>query len=137
MLAAQLILFGCAALISVLFSARYLLARAYFPYHAFAAGRDWHALDPGVQQVILAMMRVIGGGLLGSGVACGWFMLALYGGAPWAPVALLSVSAATTVPILCVAVSLRRFAPGARTPVVPAAAALAVVIVGAGLPLLR
>lgn len=137
MLAAQLILFGASALISLAFGLRYLLAREFMPYHATVAGRSWQQLDAGVQTIVIGMLRIIGGGLITTGVATGWLMLALVQGYAWAPFGLLTVAIASTVPILYVTIWLRRVEPAARTPVLPAAIALAIGAVGAALSLFR
>jgi hypothetical protein len=137
MLAAQLILFGASALIALAFGVRYLLASEFMRYHATVAGRSWQQLDSGVQTIVLGMLRIIGAGLITTGVATCWLMLALYEERAWASFGLLTVTLASTVPILYVTIWLRRVQPAARTPVLPAATALAIGVVGAALSLFR
>ena len=49
------------ALGAILFGVRYMRRDAYLPYHAAVAGKPFVDLDPGVQAVILGMLRIIGG----------------------------------------------------------------------------
>jgi hypothetical protein len=64
--------FGCytlAALAALLFGSIYLLRSSYMPYHADAVGLSWMELDPNMQTLLLALMRVAGGGFLATGAA--------------------------------------------------------------------
>ena len=97
MLVVQLALFALSTALSVAFGIRYLACRQYMPYHAVVAGRDWAALDVGLQSVILGMLRIVGGGLLATGVATAWLMVGLYQGLAWAPWALLTLTFASTL----------------------------------------
>ena len=131
-----LVLILLAALISIFFGLRYLLARQFMPYHAVVAGKQWTDLDSGVRTVILGMQRILGGGFIAYGMALLWLLLALSLKAPWASWAVLTVTLPATFPALYVTIALRRVAPSARTPVVPAAVVVALALVGAGLSLL-
>lgn len=137
MFTAQLALFGTSALLALAFGLRYLLAREFMPYHATVAGRSWQQLEPGVQAIILGMLRIVGGGLVTAGVASAWLMVALYQHLPWAPWALLSVTITGTLPALYVTIWLRRIQPSARTPVLPATVAFAVGAIGSALSLFQ
>ena len=113
------------ALGAVLFGVRYLRRDAYLPYHAVVAGKSFVDLDPGVQAVILGMLRIIGGGFVTLGVALLWLCFALHGGAPWA---ILSVSATALGPILYVALTLRAFRPEAQMPVRPTVTMMVLIV---------
>jgi hypothetical protein len=126
-----------AALISILFGIRYFAAKAYMPYHAVVAGKPWQELEHGVRTIILGMLRILGGGFAAYGIALLWMLLPLVSGAPWAPYAILSTSAAVLVPTLYVTIALRRAAPSARTPIVPACVVIALVILGSAPSILR
>jgi hypothetical protein len=91
---------------------------AYLPYHAVVAGKPFAELDPGVQAIILGMLKIIGGGFATLGVTLLWLCFALHEGERWAPWAILTISAAALVPMLYVATT-RTFRPGAPTPVRP------------------
>ena len=118
-----------AALLALAFGARYVLAKAFMPYHAAVLDKTWPALEPRLQLIILGMLRVAGGGLLAYGVSLLWLLLPLYRGEAWAAWAVLTISLAVIGPILHVVVSLRRIEPRARTPIAPTLVVLALVIV--------
>lgn len=119
-----------AALLALAFGARYLLTKAFMPYHAAVLGKSWPALEPRLQLIILGMLKVAGAGLLGYGVSLLWLLLPLQRGEAWAAWAALTVSLAVVGPILYVVVSLRRIEPNARTPIVPTLAVFMLVMVG-------
>lgn len=125
--------FGLAALLALAFGTRYVFTREFMPYHATVLGRQWPALEPRLQFIILGMLKVAGGGLLGYGVALLWLLLPLQRGEAWAAWAALTVSLVVVAPILYVVVWLRRIEPAARTPLAPSVAVLALVAIGAAL----
>jgi hypothetical protein len=118
-----------AALLALAFGARYLLTKAFMPYHAAVLGKSWPALEPRLQIIVLGMLKVAGAGLLGYGVSLLWLLLPLQRGEVWAAWAALTVSLAVVGPILYVVVSLRRIEPSARTPIVPTLVVLGLVVV--------
>jgi hypothetical protein len=124
------------ALGAILFGVRYMGREAWLPYHAAVAAKSFVDLDPGVQAVILGMLRIIGGGFVTLGVALLWLCFALTKGAAWAPWAILSVAAVALVPMLYVAVKLRAFRPEAQTPVRPTLVMMVLIVAGVGLSLL-
>jgi len=127
-----LIPLALAALVSIFFGVRYFITKEFMSYHAVASGRSWAQIEPGVQTIILGMLKIVGGGFLAYGVALLWLLLPLGRGEAWAAWAVLSVSAATLVPVLYVTLALRRFEPKAKTPVLPTVIVLALVLAGAG-----
>jgi hypothetical protein len=124
------------ALGAILFGVRYMCREDYLPYHAAVAGKPFVDLDPGVQVIILGMLKIIGGGFVTLGVALLWLCFALHKGAGWAPWAILSVSAVSLGPMLYVAVTLRAFRPEGQTPVRPTLAMMVLILAGVGLSLL-
>ena len=124
------------ALGGILFGVRYMRREAYLPYHADVAGKSWNELDPGVQVIILGMLKIIGGGFATLGVTLLWLCFALHEGARWAPWAILTISAVELGPMLYVAIRLRAFRPDAQTPVRPTLAMMVLIIAGVGLALL-
>lgn len=124
------------ALGAILFGVRYMRREAYLPYHADVAGKSWSELDPGVQVIILGMLKIIGGGFATLGVTLLWLCFALHEGARWAPWAILTISAVALGPMLYVAISLRAFRPDASTPVRPTLAMMVLIVAGVGLALL-
>jgi hypothetical protein len=127
-----LALLAMAGLISIFFGIRYFRAREFMPYHAVVAGKPWAELEPGVQAIILGMLKIIGGGFTAYGLALLWLLLPLSARQPWARWAALTITAASLLPTLYVTVALGRFAPAARTPVLPAVVVLALAVAGAG-----
>ncbi len=122
--------FALAGFLALAFGVRYLITREFMPYHAAVLGRPWATLEPGLQSIILGMLKVAGGGLLGFGCTLLWLLLPLQRGEAWAAWAALTVSLAASLPILYVVLWLRRISPGAKTPVVPTLAVIALAIVG-------
>jgi hypothetical protein len=123
------------ALAGILFGVRYMRREAFLPYHSAVAGKSWPELDAGVQQIVLGMLKIIGGGFATLGVTLLWLCFALHEGARWAPWAILTVSAVMLVPMLYVTIQLRSFQPGAQTPVRPTLVMMALIVLGVGLSL--
>ena len=124
------------ALGGILFGVRYMRREAYLPYHADVAGKSWNELDPGVQVIILGMLKIVGAGFATLGVTLLWLCFALHEGARWAPWAILTISAVELGPMLYVAMRLRAFRPDAQTPVRPTLAMMVLIVAGVGLALL-
>jgi hypothetical protein len=121
-----------AALVSIAFGIRYLLAKQFMPYHAVVTGKPWAELELGMRTAILGMLKIVGGGLLTYGLALLWLLVPLERGERWAVWAILTVTASTILPTLYVTIMLRRFEPKAKTPVVPTLVVLALILVGVG-----
>jgi hypothetical protein len=117
--------------VTVAFGVRYLLTRQFMPYHAVISGRAWSELERGMQTAILGMLKVCGAGFLGYGAALLWLLVPLYQGERWAVWAILTVTAAMVLPIFYITLWLRRVEPRAKTPVVPTAIVLFLVLAGA------
>ncbi len=60
-----------ATFLLLLFSIIYLFRSEFMPYHAIAVGQNWSEIDSAFQILILALMKVTGGGWLASAVAIG------------------------------------------------------------------
>lgn len=63
------------AIISILFGIIYLVRSEFMPYHAVALEKQWIELDTKIQTLILALMRVAGGGFLATGIVVVLLML--------------------------------------------------------------
>jgi hypothetical protein len=131
-----IVLICVAALICILFGARYFLTKEFMPYHAVISGKAWAELERGMQIAILGMLRVCAAGFLTYGVLLLWLLVPLNRGETWAAWAILSSAATMLVPILWVTVWLRRFEPKAKTPIVPSVVVLLLVLAGAGTALI-
>jgi hypothetical protein len=65
---AVIILYGLSALVGYVFSALYLFRNEFMPYHAVALNATWEEVQSAYQVLILALMKVSGGGWLGVSV---------------------------------------------------------------------
>ena len=133
MLTAQLVLVSLSALVAVFFAIRYFTTKEFMPYHAVVAGKGWSELDPGVRIIILGMLRIIAGGFATYGVALLWLLVPLSARQLWAAWAVFTLTLVGVLPALYVTISLRRSAPAAQTPVVPAAVVLGLGLAGAAI----
>ena len=64
----SLFCYGAIALLSIIFGIIYLTRPQFMPYHSLALGKSWSEVEPHVQTLILALMRVAGGGWLAAGL---------------------------------------------------------------------
>jgi ABC-type Fe3+ transport system permease subunit len=80
--------FACnafAIISSAIFGAVYLLSPQFMPYHGVMLGRSWAEIDPALQVLILAMMRVIGSAqIIGALVALTLLVIPWRRGESWA-----------------------------------------------------
>jgi hypothetical protein len=56
------------AILSFIFGLIYLTKSEFMPYHSQALNRQWQELESSYQTLILALMRVAGGGFLATGI---------------------------------------------------------------------
>jgi hypothetical protein len=136
MLVAAIVLLGLAVVLGLIVGARYLTATEFMPYQAAVLGKSWPELEPRLQAVILAMLRVGGGGFIGLALAVAWLSFALLEGVRWAPWATLTIAVVMLAPALYSTLALRKVEATAHTPVAPTVAAIALIAAGAILALL-
>ena len=65
------ICFSMVVLIGMAFAFLYLFRRKFMPYHADAVEKSWNDLDEKNNTLIIALMRVAGGGWMASSLAIG------------------------------------------------------------------
>lgn len=120
-----LILYSLSLFAGLVYGALYLMRNRFMPYHRAALGRAWEELDLPTRTLILALMKVVGGGVLGCTIA-GAFVLAgpFIAGDTWANWALLTTILCSFLPAVY-ATFLVHAKTGAKTPRVPALAVLA------------
>jgi hypothetical protein len=135
MFVAAIVLLAAAVVLGLVVGARYLTATEFMPYQAAVLGKSWPELEPRLQAVILAMLRVVGGGFIGLALAIAWLSFALLEGVRWAPWAILTIAAVMLAPALYSTLALRRVEPKAKTPVAPTVLAMALIAAGAILAL--
>ena len=118
-------LFLLDALIALSMGARYLARGDFLPYQAHATGRSVADLDPGLRVVVLAMLKVIGGGFLASGVMALGLDALLWSGERLAGYVFAAGATALLVPAYIAASKVNVQSPGANAPTRLALAAAA------------
>ena len=81
MKALKIIIIICYLLVAAagfMFVYQYLFRGEFMPYHAVAVGMEWEEVDPAFQVLILALMRVSGGGWLAVSVGLVIFSVLSY-----------------------------------------------------------
>jgi hypothetical protein len=103
------ICFSMVILIGMVFAFLYLFRGKFMPYHADAVETSWEELDQRIRVLILALMRVAGGGWMASSVAIGTFLVfyILEGGLR-APLALTITGLAVCIPTLLATLLVKR-----------------------------
>lgn len=69
MLLISFICYGTVASISLVFGIIYLTRPQFMPYHSLALGKPWSEVEPNIQILILALMRVAGAGFIATAIA--------------------------------------------------------------------
>jgi hypothetical protein len=121
-----------AGVLSIGAGTRYLFTGEFMPYHAVVAGKSWSQLEPGVQTIILGMLKILGSGFASCGAALLWLLVPLRRNEVWARWAALTVAAVVWVPTQYVTFVLRDAAPQAQPPIIPTAIILLLVALGVG-----
>ena len=107
---------------------RYWSADRFMAYQAMASGTAWEAVAPGLQLVVLGLLKAAAAGFLAGGVVALVLIAPIARGENWARWAALAASAALLLPLLYLTVSLR-LATGAPYPVPATAVALVLAVV--------
>lgn len=112
------------------FGVLYLVTPEFLPYHAAALGVSWDEVAPEYQTLIIALIRAVAGGLLGS-TAAGMFLLFIpfARGEAWARWGLLVAGLLVSVPLLWATLMVHTDTP-ATTPWPASLAGLVLVIAG-------
>ena len=69
MLLISSICYGVNAFIALIFGVIYLTRPQFMPYHSLALATPWSEVEPNTQTLILALMRVAGGGFIATAIA--------------------------------------------------------------------
>ena len=105
----SVICFSLVIINGLLFASLYLFRSKYMPYHADAVGKSWHELDSEIRILIIALMRVVGGGWMASSIAIGGFMyLFIFSGVLWASLAMVITGMAVCIPTLLATLIVKR-----------------------------
>ncbi len=117
-------------LILILFALMYILRSEFMPYHAAAVGQSWTEVDPAFQIVILALMKVTGGGWLATVFANGILLFIPFRkGMQWAYWAIPVIALPASLTSLYSVIHLARNTP-ASPPTMAAAIATILIVVG-------
>ena len=63
------ICYGLNAFVALIFGVIYVTRSQFMPYHSLALAKPWSEVEPNTQTLILALMRVAGGGFIATGIA--------------------------------------------------------------------
>jgi hypothetical protein len=103
------ICFSMVIFIGMVFAFLYLFRRKFMPYHADAVEKSWDELDQRVRVLILALMRVAGGGWMASSLALGIFLiLYILEGSQRAPLSMVVTGLAVCIPTLLATLLVKR-----------------------------
>ena len=97
MLLISSICYGIVALISFVFGVIYLTRPQFMPYHSLALGKPWSEVEPNIQILILALMRVAGAGFVATAIAVTILLRPFKAGEQWAIYGIFSICACTSL----------------------------------------
>jgi hypothetical protein len=125
--------FTCYATAVALLSAfglTYLFRPEFMPYHADAVAREWASVEGSFQVLILALMRVAGGGWLAAAIAIAVLLLVPFRqGYRWALWCIPAVGLVVSLPTLYATFYVRHYTPG-KPPWAAALAGIALLLMG-------
>jgi len=130
------ICFSIVILIGMVFAFLYLFRRKFMPYHADAVERSWKELDEKIRTLIIALMRVAGGGWIASSVAIGILMyFFILRGDPLTSLAMAVTGLAVSIPTLLATLIVKRRTK-ANPPVFAVVFAIVLLLAGMSVALL-
>jgi hypothetical protein len=107
-LTAAFICYLVVTLLLVIFGATYLTRSKFMPYHQQALDLSWSDLDARMQTLLLALMRVSGGGFLAAALAIIIMLFVPFrAGEAWAKYAIPAVGLTSALPSLYATVLVR------------------------------
>ncbi|MCC7634884.1 hypothetical protein [Stenotrophomonas rhizophila] len=123
--------YALAFAVVAVFGAAYLRRSDFMPYHRVAVGRDWEGIDPPVQLLLMALIRVTGAAWLALAGAGVLLLYLLFSSSLQFPhlLAFQAFCLAAMVPPVAVAWHVRK-RTGAPTPVVAGAVVVALGLAG-------
>ena len=135
-LIAAFVCYFSAALFSAIFGVVYLTRSKFMPYHEDALGLSWSQLDARMQTLLLAFMRISGGGFLAAAVGIMILLLIPFrAGEVWSKYAIPAVGLTSALPALYATILMRRRTPAA-SPVWAGVLNVALLVLGFVLSLL-
>ena len=123
------IIYGLVSLLGFVFAYMYLFRPEFMPYHAVAVGRDWSEVANEYQVLILALMRVSGGGWLGVATGILICLIAfIRTGKSWTHISVLLIGLSGLVPTLMATLMVKNGSP-ANPPWYAAAIGIGVLVI--------
>ena len=97
MLLISSVCYGAIALISLIFGIIYVTRSQFMPYHSLALAKSWSEVEGNTQTLILALMRVAGGGFISTGIAIIILLcIPFQAREPWAIYSVFSIACCTS-----------------------------------------
>jgi hypothetical protein len=119
-----------AALGSIGFGLVYLARSSFMPYHRDAISTPWEKLEKPYQALFLGLIKVAGGGFMGSGLSVGLMTLFSFrAGEVWARFVIPIIGLSMALQALYATVHVRRHTP-ASPPVATALITIALLLIG-------
>lgn len=123
------VLYGITSILGFIFAFIYLFRPEFMPYHAIAVGKEWSEVAPEFQVLILALMRVSGGGWLGVAIGILICLIAyIRTGKSWVHPSILFIGLAGLIPTLLATLLVKNNSP-ANPPWYAAAIGISVLII--------
>jgi hypothetical protein len=130
LLTIALVCYALSASVSLVFGMIYITRRRFMPYHRDAVEQEWQDVDPKHQVLLLALMRVAGGGWLAAFVSMVFLLVFPFrAGESWSLFALPAVGMTIALATFYAPLYVKRHTK-AKPPVV--LAGLAIVLIAAG-----
>ncbi|MCB2222298.1 MAG: hypothetical protein KQI35_18085 [Bacteroidetes bacterium] len=121
--------YGLVTLLGFVFTYLYLSRSEFMPYHAVAVGLNWEEVEPGFQTLILALMRVSGGGWLATSLGMSLLLIRLFKDDKfWILIYIGIIGLSACIPTLLATLMVRHNSP-ANPPWFAAAGAIALIII--------
>lgn len=123
------IIFIITALAGFLFAWMYLFRPEFMPYHEVAVGHPWEDMEPGYQVLIIALMRVGGGGWLATSTGISILLIWPFRcGKFWPNYAIPAIALSALIPTFIATLYVNQNSP-ATPPYLLAAALIALMII--------
>ena len=135
----QLLAVACYALSALgtaVFFSTYLVRSRFLHYHQEAIGIPWERLDPRLQTLLIALMRVAGGGVLASCIAIEFMVFFPFrSGSVWAKYAIPTIGMVAFAPAFYATI-LVRARTKAKSPTTASAITVGLLLLGLAFSLL-
>jgi hypothetical protein len=122
------IIYWITAITGFVFAALYLFRPEFMPYHEVAVGRPWTEVSKEYQVLILALMRVSGGGYLATSIGILLLLIIPFrNGKYWPYLGIPAIGLSALIPTLIATLNVKEYSPA--TPPYLLAVALIVLLI--------